>query len=285
MDYLDSFLGQQKPFEDTVIAALRSENEVENTLNSTIRELPVSLKEIKREAVRDKFIREIKAKLLKKNTKIEKTYSLCDNVLYSERVVIPKTLQKRILHDFHTGHPGINLMKSLMRSYVFWPGIDSDVTDMVSKCKRCILAAKSPPTSQEFWPKTDRPWSRILIDFAGPIDKWYYLVVVVDSHSKWPEVFQMKRPTSTNAVNRLHELFARYGVVDTIVSNNGTQFTSKELEHFCATFQVEDIRIPPYYPRSNGQAERFVDMLKRALKKAIGTPTKKALQLFFKYIG
>ena len=68
-------------FEDTVIAALRSENEVENTLNSTIRELPISLKEIKREALRDKFIREIKSKLSKKNTKIEETYSLCDNVL------------------------------------------------------------------------------------------------------------------------------------------------------------------------------------------------------------
>ena len=270
-----------KTFEDTVIAALRSENEVENTLNSTIRELPVSLKEIKSEAVRDKFIREIKAKLLKKNTKIEEIYSLCDNILlYSERVVIPKTLQKRILHDFHTGHPGINRMKNLMRSYVFWPGMDADVTDMVSKCKGCILTAKSPPTSQEPWPKAGRTWSRIHIDFAGPIDKWYYLVVVVDSNSKWSEVFQMKRPTSTNTVNMLHELFARYSVVDTIVSDNGTQFTSKEFEHFCATFQVEHIRIPPYHPRSNGQAERFEDTLKRALKKAIGTPSKKSLQLF-----
>ena len=203
-------------FEDTVIAALRSENEVENTLNNTIRELPVSLREIKREAVRDDFIKEIKAKLLDKNTKIEETYSLCDNVLlYSERVVIPKTLQRRILHNFHTGHLGINRMKSLMRSYVFWPGMDSDVTDMVSKCKGCILAAKSPPTSQEPWLKTERPWSRIHIDFTGPIDKFYYLVVV-DSYSKWPEVFQMKRPTSTNTVNRLHEMFARFGVIDTI---------------------------------------------------------------------
>ena len=86
----------------------------------------------------------------------------------------------------------------------------------------------------------------------------------------------MKRPTSTNTVNRLHELFARYAVVDTIVSDNGTQFTSKEFEHF----QVGYIRIPPYHPRSNGQAKRFVDTLKRALKKAIGTPTKKTLQLF-----
>ena len=88
--------------------------------------------------------------------------------------------------------------------------MDSDVTDMVSKYKGCILAAKSPPTLQEPWPKTDRPWSRIHIHFAGPIDKWYYLVVV-DSYFKWPEIFQLKRPTSTNTVNRLHELFARYG--------------------------------------------------------------------------
>ena len=154
-----------------------------------------------------------------------------------------------------------------MHSYVFWPGIDSDATDMVSKCKECIPAAKSPPTSQESWHKTDRPLSRIHIDFVGQIDKFYYLVVV-DSYSKWQKVFQMKRPTSTNTVNRLHELFARFGVVDTIVSDNGTQFTYKEFEHFCSTFQAEHIRIPPYHPRSNGLAERFVDTLKRALKKA-----------------
>ena len=95
----------------------------------------------------------------------------------------------------------------------------------------------------------------------------------------------MKRPTSTNTVNRLHELFARFGVVDTIVSDNGTQFTSKEFEHFCSTFQVEHIRIPPYHPRSNSLAERFADTLKRALKKAIGTPTKKLFNFFYKYIG
>ena len=87
----------------------------------------------------------------------------------------------------------------------------------------------------------------------------------------------MKRPTPTNTVNRLHELFARFGVVGTIVGDDGTQFTSKEFEQFGSTFQVG---IPPYHPRSNRLAERFVDTLKRALKKAIGTPTKKALQLF-----
>ena len=158
-------------------------------------------------------------------------------------------------------------MKSLMRSYVFWPRMDADVTDMVSKCKGCILAAKSPPTSQEPWPKTDKPWSRIHIDFAGPIDRWYYLVVV-DSHYKWLEVFQMKRPTSTNTVNRLHELFARYGVVDTIVSDNGTQFTSKEFEHFCATFQVEHIRITSLPPTIKRPSREICGYAKKSVKES-----------------
>ena len=39
-------------------------------------------------------------------------------------------------------------------------------------------------------------------------------------------------------------------------------------------------RIPPYHPRSNRQAERFMNTLKRALKKATATPTERVLQQF-----
>lgn len=269
-----------EPLEDTVIASLRAEEEIKENLADTIRELPVSLKDIKKEAQNDAYITEIKAKLVQKDKRSQKTFSLVDNILmYGERVVIPNTLHKRILKDFHTGHPGINRMKSLMRAYVYWKGMDNDVTTMVGRCKGCILASKSPNILHNPWPKTDKPWSRIHIDFAGPINKWHYLVIV-DSYSKWPEVFQMKKPTSQKVIYKLHELFARFGVPDTIVSDNGTQFTSKDFADFCQNFQVEHVRIPPYHPRSNGLAERFVDTLKRALRKATGTPTRKALQLF-----
>ena len=51
-------------------------------------------------------------------------------------------------------------------------------------------------------------------------------------------------------------------------------------KRFCEIFQIKHITTPQYQPRSNGQAERFVDTLKRALKKTSGTPTDKALQQF-----
>ena len=129
------------------------------------------------------------------------------------------------------------------------------------------------------WPKTDQPWSRIYVDFAGQMEDVYYLIVV-DSYTKWPEVLRCKRPTTGVAITFLHELFARFGVVDCLVSDNGTQFTSSDFKEFCDTFQIKHITTPPYHPRSNGLAERFVDTLKRALKKAPGTPSEKALQQF-----
>ena len=124
----------------------RTQTEIKNMIANTIKELPVTLLEIKSESMNDDFITNIKQKIAAKNEKVPEVFSLCDNVLlYSERVVIPKKLQNRILRDFHTGHPGINRMKSLMRSYVYWPNMDNDMTDTIEKCRGCALAAKAPP--------------------------------------------------------------------------------------------------------------------------------------------
>lgn len=269
----------REPLEDTVVASLQSEKDYTQILCNTIKELPVTLKDIIREAEEDSFIKETKQKIQSDESAAE-VYSMCNEVLlYRERVVIPATLRKKILKDFHTGHPGATRMKSLMRSYVYWKSMDTDIESMVKSCKGCALAAKAPPIQFSPWPKADHPWSRIHVDFAGPLEGNYYLIVV-DSFSKWPEVFRCKNPTTDFTISALHELYARFGVVDCLVSDNGTQFTSADFKSFCEDFQVNHITTPTYHPRSNGQAERFVDTLKRALKKAKGTPSGKALQQF-----
>ena len=195
---------------------------------NTIRELPVTLQEIKREAQKDEFISATKQKTEDKNQQIAAIFSLCNNVLlHGERVVIPETIQKRILKDFHTSHTGKNRMKSLIRSYVYCPKMGLDISNMVDACKGCALAAKVPPITYKPRPKTNQPWSRIHVDFAGPMEDIYYLIVV-DSYTKWLEVLRCKRPTTGVAITFLRELFARFGVVDCLVSDNETQFTSSD---------------------------------------------------------
>ena len=80
----------------------------------------------------------------------------------------------------------------------------------------------------------------------------------------------MKNPTTTATISFLHDIFSRFGVPETLVTDNGTQFKSFEFADFCRVNGIQHIRTPPYHPQSNGQGERFVDTLKRALLKAQG---------------
>lgn len=86
--------------------------------------------------------------------------------------------------------------------------------------------------------KTDSVWSRLHVNFAGPINDSCY-IIVVDSYLKWPEVWKCSRSTITVTTDFLEELFPCYGVPDTIMSDNGTQFMAKEFEKFCKSVQMK----------------------------------------------
>ena len=62
--------------------------------------------------------------------------------------------------------------------------MDKDIENAVKSCKGCALAAKVPPIKFNPWLKTDLPWSRIPIDFAGTLEGYYYLIVVSESGLK-----------------------------------------------------------------------------------------------------
>ena len=81
-----SVLKYSEPFEDTMIAALQTDCRIKNMIANTIKELPVTRREIKSEAMNDDFITNIKQKITAKNEKLPEVFSLCDNIhLYSER--------------------------------------------------------------------------------------------------------------------------------------------------------------------------------------------------------
>ena len=153
-------------------------------------------------------------------------------LMWGIRVIIPRKHQKRVLEELHQGHLGIVKMKSLARSYIWWPGIDKDIEAIVQSCEGCQQVQKAPalaPLHPWEWPVT--PWERIHIDFAGPYLNYMYLVVV-DAHSKWPEIFKMKSTTSSDTISILRTLFARAGVPMQLVSDNGPQFMSEEFTAF-----------------------------------------------------
>lgn len=90
--------------------------------------------------------------------------------------------------------------------------------------------------------------------------------IVVGARSKWPEVIPMETTASTKTIQALRTIFARWGLPEQIVSDNGPQYTSTKFQKFCRVNGVKHILVAPYHPRSNGEAERFVKSFKHALK-------------------
>ena len=187
-------------------------------------------------------------------------------LLLGARVVIPQALQGTILQGLHETHPGVTLMKKIARSYVWWPGLDQEMEELVKGCRPCQSNSDSPPPAPlNPWSWPSKPWQRIHIDYAGPFMGKSFLIVV-DAHSKWPEVFEMTQTTTTSTISVLRFLFSHYGLPLQLVTDNGPQFVSEEFHQFMQMNGIRHIRTAPYHPASNGQAERFVKTFKQAMK-------------------
>ena len=187
-------------------------------------------------------------------------------VLWGFRVIIPNKLRDRILVELHRDHPGVTRMKSVARSYLWWPGLDKDLENMVKGCQACQSVKKAPsvvPLHPWVWPS--RPWQRVHLDFAGPFQGSMFFVGV-DAYSKWPEVRIMNSTTASKTLDILREWFAFHGVPEHLVTENGPQFVSEEFELFTRRNGIKHIKSAPYHPASNGLAERFIQSLKHSLK-------------------
>lgn len=190
-------------------------------------------------------------------------------LMWGYRVVIPQKLRANILEELHSTHLGIVKSKSLARSYFWWPNLDKDLEQTVKSCKFCNTLKPDPNKAQLMtWPVADGVWQRVHTDFCGPIDGYYFLILI-DSYSKWPEVFISKSMTTEFTISRLRETFARYGLPIVLVSDNGSQYTSYEFKTFLSNNNIKHKLTAPGHPSTNGAAENFVRTLKTSLKSAI----------------
>lgn len=188
-------------------------------------------------------------------------------LMLGHRVIIPVILQDSVLNLLHEGHPGIVRAKSLARSFVWWPQINSDLELKIKTCETCQVTDikiynKVPQT---VWPDTQRSWQRIHIDLLEK-DKIKFLILV-DHFSKWIEVWPVNKTNSESIIEKLRTCFSIFGLPEVVVSDNGPPFNSSEFKTFLEKNGIKCLHIPPYHSRSNGLAERGVRTIKQMLLK------------------
>ena len=133
------------------------------------------------------------------------------------------------LNELHEGHPGTSRMKSLARSFVWWPGMDKEIEETVQKCDQCHrtrhLLAVAPLQPWE-WPQ--RPWVCLHLDYAGPLHGKVFLILV-NAHSKWLDVKPVTATTSAVTSEHLHSIFSTHGLPEMLVTDNGSVLPARSL--------------------------------------------------------
>ena len=158
----------------------------------------------------------------------------------------------------HSSHLGVEKCKRCAKDVMFWPGMAAQITDTVLSCPTCSTHqrcnTKEPLTLH---PAPSRPWERIAADLCEVNGRHY--LVMVDYYSNFIEVDHLTETTSQKIIECCKCQFARHGIPDVFISDNGPQFSSTLFHQFSETYQFEHRTSSPHYPQSNGKAEKAND--------------------------
>lgn len=189
-------------------------------------------------------------------------------IFKSEQMIIPQSLRKEMLQKIHYAHLGIDKCKSLARKCLFWPGMSKQIEDLIQNCDTCKRYqnnnAKEPMICKEI---PSGPWEIVSADIFFLNGNPY--ILIVDAFSKYVEIKRLNNLTTGCTINEMKEIFARHGVPEAVYTDSGSQFTSREFKIFSQEWNFIHKIVSPKHHIGNGLAERYIQTVKRMLKKMI----------------
>ncbi|XP_037136291.1 uncharacterized protein K02A2.6-like [Syngnathus acus] len=206
-------------------------------------------------------------------------------VLKGTRLVMPVTLQSRALALAHEGHQGIVKTKQLLREKVWFPKIDKQTEELISRCLPC--QSSTPKTEHQPLQMSELPqgpWEDVAVDFCGPFPSGDYLLVLIDEYSRFPFVEIMPSTSACKLIPVLDKIFSTVGIPKVVKSDNGPPFSSKDFSDFARYLGFHHRKITPYWPQANAAVERFNRTLTKAIHTATleGKPWKQELYKFLR---
>jgi len=151
----------------------------------------------------------------------------------------------------------------MARQSIWWPGLSKELEQRVRNCPECLKAQKQRPQPLTLTPLPTLPWEKVgsdLFEWKGAM-----YVLVVDYYSRYIEIARLTQATSADVINHLKSMFARHGIPEAFVSDNGPQYTSGMFEDFAKEYEFQHVTSSPYFPQANGKAERAVETVKSLL--------------------
>ena len=182
-------------------------------------------------------------------------------------MIIPKTMQPEMLKLIHSSHLGIEKCKRRARDVLYWPGMSSQIENIVSSCPTCTTYQRCN-SREPLLPHSvpNRPWAKVAADIFEIQRKQF--LVLVDYYSRYVEVDELNSTTANHVITLCKSQFSQHGIPDVMITDNGPQFSCHSFRCFTQQYQFNHCTSSPYHPQSNGMAEKAVQTVKGLMKKA-----------------
>ena len=195
-----------------------------------------------------------------------------------EQIVLPQQYRKQIIRLAHdlpfSGHLGTEKTTQRVLRRFYWPSLFRDVKDYCQSCPDCQLHSSYKTRAPMIpLPVIGEPFRRIAMDVVGPLPRTSrgnrFILVINDYATRYPEAIPLRNVTARKVAEVLIELFARYGIPEEILTDQGSNFTSSLLGELYKLIGIKAIRTTPYHPQTDGLVERFNRTLKSMLRRVL----------------
>eukprot|EP00918_Siedleckia_nematoides_P018879 GHVU01040323.1.p1 GENE.GHVU01040323.1~~GHVU01040323.1.p1 ORF type:complete len:414 (+),score=37.75 GHVU01040323.1:33-1274(+) len=191
--------------------------------------------------------------------------TVADGLIFrGERLVIPKNLRHSIKSDIHLGHSGVESSLRRAREYVYWPGMNNEIKQLIQTCETCrSYEMAQPKESLINHELPSRQWEKIGVDLFKHGEKDFLIMVCYFSNF-W-EIDRLPDTKAKTVIRKIKGQCARYGIPNSIISDNGPQFSAEEFQNFTNQWGIEHTTSSPYHSQSNGKVESAVKTAKKML--------------------
>jgi transposase InsO family protein len=179
------------------------------------------------------------------------------------------------VHNSVIGHHGFVRTKLLLRNrgLLFEPisDCDNEIKRLISCCAWCQKYYEGKPSEEDIRSTCSyEPFEQVAIDTMGPmtedVDGNKYILVVIDCFSRFVELIPCKDVTAVSAAKALLQVVGRYGCIQRIQSDHGSQYDNELIDNLCNWFEIRHRYSLPYRPQANGIVERVNKEIMRHLR-------------------
>lgn len=193
--------------------------------------------------------------------------------------IIPKnqTEIQNILLENHdsklAGHYGFNRTYSKVKSRYSWPTMKSDIRMYIKKCESCQKNKTNfKPTRQpmQITTTSEKPFEKLALDVVGPLPITEsgnrFILTAQDDLTKYSLANAIPNHESLTIAKTLTKTITKFGIPVSILTDQGSDFTSQLMKDLTNLFKTKHITSTPYHPQTNGSLERSHLTLKDYLK-------------------